>query len=224
MSGGLIALEGLDGSGKATQTKLLCGALSRCSEVLPVSFPNYAEASSAPVKMYLNGEFGRSPDDVNAYAASSFFAVDRYASFVRHWRKEYESGVLIVADRYTTSNLVYQLPKLPREQWEEFTGWLLDFEYRKLGLPVPRVTVYLDMEPEISQKLMEKRYGGDEEKRDIHESNLGYLTSCRESAAFAAHRLGWRTVRCMEHGEPLTVEAIHVQILKIVTEELHLHA
>jgi dTMP kinase len=225
MSGRLITLEGLDGSGKATQTELLCAELSRRgARPLHVSFPDYESESSAPVRMYLNGEFGKNPEDVNAYAASSFFAVDRYASYARRWRGDYRNGALIVADRYTTSNLIYQLPKLPRGEWDTFSDWLLDFEYAKLGLPAPDLTVYLKMDPEVSQMLLDRRYHGDREKRDIHESNTAFLEACRASAAYAADRLGWRTVECVRDGAPRPAEEIGADILKIVMGELHFYA
>lgn len=221
MSGKLITMEGLDGSGKATQTALLCDALSqRGVGVRRVSFPNYAEPSSALVKMYLDGGFGKDPNDVNAYAASSFYAVDRYASYQKHWKADYAGGTLIVADRYTTSNIVFQLSKLPREQWDAFIAWLEDFEYDKLGLPRPDLTIYLDMPPAVSQKLMLDRYHGDEKKKDIHESNTSYLNACRESAAYAAKRLGWKVIYCAEENAPRTVEEIHRDILKTILEEM----
>lgn len=222
MNGRLITVEGLDGSGKATQTQLLCDELSRRGiRLCRVSFPNYAEESSAPVKMYLGGRFGKKPEDVNAYAASSFYAVDRFASFAMHWKREYQGGALVVADRYTTSNIVYQLPKLPREEWEEFLAWIQDYEYGKLGLPRPDLTIYLDLPPELSQKLLDKRYHGDSGKKDIHEINIAYLASCRESAAYAARRLAWRTVSCSDAGGLRKMESIHREILQIVLEELH---
>lgn len=221
MSGRLITIDGLDGSGKATQTELLCEALKRRGVKLRrVSFPDYSSASSAPVRMYLNGEFGSRPEEVNAYAASSFFAADRFASYVRDWRKDYLSGTLIVADRYTTSNMIYQLPKLPKKDWDGFLRWLQDFEYEKLRLPRPDLTVYLELPTEISQKLLDKRYrnGG---KRDIHESNLDYLAACRESAAYAAGRLGWKTIACEEGERPRKREEIHEELLKLVLGEFH---
>lgn len=221
MNGKLISIEGLDGSGKATQTGLLCDALSqRGVNLRRVSFPDYKEPSSALVKMYLGGEFGANPEDVSAYAASSFYAVDRYASYKRHWCTDYADGALIVADRYTTSNIVFQLSKLPESQWEEFIAWAEDFEYAKLGLPKPNLTIYLDMPPDVSQKLLNSRYHGDEKKKDIHESNAAYLSACRKSAAYACDRLDWKVIHCSQGGTPRTVEQIHADIIKIITEEL----
>lgn len=217
MSGKLITMEGLDGSGKATQTELLCGALAeRGVKLHRVSFPDYEEPSSALVKMYLKGEFGTNPDDVNAYAASSFYAVDRYASYQKHWRQDYQQGTLIIADRYTTSNIVFQLSKLPREQWPDFVEWVQDYEYGKLTLPRPDLTIYLNMPLEVSQKLLSGRYHGNEEKKDIHESNAAYLRACRKSADYAAQRLDWKMVQCADEIGLKTVEQIHGEVMDIV--------
>ncbi|MCY1713998.1 dTMP kinase [Caproiciproducens galactitolivorans] len=221
MNGRLIAMEGLDGSGKATQTGLLCKALSE-QGVKPrrVSFPDYDEPSSALVKMYLNGEFGTNPDDVNAYAASSFYAVDRFASYQRFWKQDYQNGAFIVADRYTTSNIVFQLSKLPKEQWDSFIDWLEDYEYGKLGLPRPDLTIYLSMPLEVSQKLLTGRYHGNESKKDIHESNGAYLAACHESAVYAAQRLNWKIIRCAQGENPKAVEEIHEEVMQRVTEAM----
>ena len=151
----ILVIEGLDGSGKATQTALLEEALKKNGiPVKRVSFPDYSEPSSALVKMYLDGTFGTDPNAVNAYAASTFYAVDRFASYRRMWQEDYKAGTVILADRYTTSNAIYQMVKLPRSQWQSFLIWLADLEYDKMGLPRPRKTIYLDMPPEISQKLL----------------------------------------------------------------------
>ena len=153
--GTLIVLEGLDGSGKATQAKLLAQHLKEAGKnVQEITFPDYASDSSALVKMYLAGQFGDKPDDVNAYAASSFYAVDRYASYKTSWGSFYEAGGVIIADRYTTSNAVHQCSKLPPEQWESFLQWLFDYEFRLLGLPAPDEVIYLQVDPAVSQKLM----------------------------------------------------------------------
>ena len=217
----LISLEGLDGSGKTTQTGLLCKDLeSRGILFRRVSFPNYNEPYSAPVRMYLGGAFGTGPDDVNAYAASSFFAVDRFANFASDWKKDYEQGTPIVADRYTTSNIVYQLPKLPKTEWQGFVEWIQDYEYDKLGLPKPDLTIYLDMPVSASRALLDIRYHGDEGKMDIHERNERYLSFCRESAGYASDLLGWRVIGCAESGKPKPVGLIHDEVMKIVAEEL----
>lgn len=218
---GLIVLEGLDGSGKGTQTGLLYEALKkRLGAVRKIDFPDYDSPSSALVKMYLGGEFGTDPGDVNAYAASTFYAVDRFASYRKGWRRDYESGVPILADRYTTANLIYQLSKLPQDQWEAFIDWAEDFEYNKLGLPRPERVLYLDMPVEISQRLLTQRYQGDAARKDIHESHLDFLRTCSQSARFVAKRQGWEILSCAEGDEPLPIEIIHETVLTKALEVL----
>ena len=165
MKGKLIVIEGLDGSGKATQAKLLAQTLAENGErVKKITFPDYESDSSALVRMYLHGEFGSKPGDVNAYAASAFYAVDRYASFKKDWGEVYQSGGLIIADRYATSNGIHQCSKLDESDWDEYLKWLDDFEYKKLGIPAPDTVIYLkaDVETLISQILKRGRaYEGD---------------------------------------------------------------
>ena len=221
MNGTLIVIEGLDGSGKSTQVRLLSDRLTR--ENIPfkqIKLPDYDDESSTLVRMYLRGEFGSKPEDVNIYASSSFYAVDRYASFKRHWAKEYLGGTVILADRYTTSNAVHQTVKLPREQWDEYISWLTDYEYAKMGIPKPDCVIYLDMPVEISQRLMTERYNGDEVKKDIHEANVEYLLKCREAAMFAAEKLGWSVIKCSDGEKPLPIdvigEAIFSEVKKVI--------
>lgn len=217
MRGKLIVIEGLDGSGKATQAELLYKALSEQGrQVRKVSFPDYASSSSALVKMYLAGEFGGDPSNVNAYAASTFYAVDRYAGYKKDWGKFYEDGGVIVADRYTTSNAVHQCSKLPEGEWERFLDWLFEFEYRLLGIPAPDAVIYLQTDPEVSQRLMTGRYHGDESKKDIHESNRRYLDRSRKAAEYCADRLGWKTVHCVKDGTMRSVEEIHAEVMSAV--------
>ena len=198
MSGKLIVIEGLDGSGKATQTDLLCRELSRRGiRHRHISFPHYESPSSALVKMYLAGEMG-ALDEVNVYAASSAYSLDRYVSFQRLWREDYESGGVIVADRYPTSNLCHQMCRLPRERWCAYIEWLTDYEYRLLALPEPNCVVYLDMHPEASRRLLTERYHGDESKKDLHERDFSYQLSCREGALFAADARGWQVLSCSD--------------------------
>ncbi len=219
MAGKLIVVEGLDGSGKATQTqKLYEYFIDLNQQVLKITFPDYDSPASSLVKMYLNGELGDKPSDVNAYAASSFYAVDRVASYLKSWKKDYESGKTILCDRYATSNIIYQMSKMPQNQWNSFMDWQYDFEYDKLGLPAPDRVIYLDVEPEVSQKLMLKRYNGDESKKDLHEKNVDFLLSCRKSALYAADKLNWKVISCCENGEMKTIENIFQEILSSLKE------
>lgn len=205
----LIVIEGLDGSGKATQTQLLAQRLAAAGvRAKTVSFPDYEKPWSCLVRMYLDGQFGSRPEDVSAYAASSFFGVDRFASYRTGWKKDYEAGTVILCDRYVGSNAIHQTAKLPREEWDAYLDWLADFEYSKLGLPRPTATVYLKMDPETSKRLLSQRYGGDESKRDIHEKNLRYLLSCQQSAAYVAEKYGWRVVECCDGQNLLSKEQI----------------
>ena len=216
----LIVIEGLDGSGKATQAGLLTGALQeRGFRTLRVSFPDYASPSSALVKMYLNGQFGNDPGSVNAYAASSFYAVDRYASFRKDWEKDYNEG-LIVADRYTTSNAIHQCSKLPEDRWDSYLEWLFDYEYRKLGIPAPDLVIYLSVDPAVSQELLAKRYEGHMEREDIHEKDSAYLARCRKAASYCAGKLGWQVVECTRGGQMRTVEDIGAEVLALAQKAL----
>lgn len=220
--GTLIVLEGLDGSGKATQAKLLAADLqAEGMQVREITFPDYASDSSALVKMYLSGQFGDKPDDVNAYAASSFYAVDRYASYKKDWGSFYHAGGVVIADRYTTSNAVHQCSKLPPEQWESFLHWLFDYEFRLLGLPAPDRVIYLQVDPAVSQKLMTSRYHGDESKKDVHEKDLEYLARSRKAAEFCAAHLGWKTVSCTEGDAMRSIEDIQAEVQGLAAEVLH---
>ena len=223
--GKLIVLEGLDGSGKATQTQLLVDALKENGEnIFKITFPNYEDPSSSLVKMYLNSEFGASPEAVNSYAAASFFAVDRYASYMKYWRKVYNSGAVIVSDRYTTSNMVYQLSKLDRAEWDKYIEWLSDYEYVKLGIPSPNLTIYLDMPVEVSQKFMTERYNGLESKKDLHERNVEFLKKGRKSALYAASKLHWVVIPCSkEDGTPKSIDEIHNMVMESVKGVLRKH-
>ena len=215
--GKLIVIEGIDGSGKSTHVELLREKLEKTgSQCVKIKLPCYTDNSSALVKMYLNGEFGSHPQDVNAYAASSFFSVDRYASFKKHWGADYNSGKLILADRYTTSNAVHQMTKLKKENWDSYLDWLFDFEYNLMGIPAPDCVIFLDMPVDVSQKLMTKRYSGDENKKDVHERDIEYLLSCSEAARYACEKLGWNLIKCSENGEPRSIEAIAEDICNTV--------
>lgn len=216
--GKLIVIDGLDGSGKTTQFDVLREKLSAVTTVKAISFPDYRNSSSALVKMYLNGEISENASDVNAYAASSFYAVDRYASYKMLWEKNYLDGEMILASRYVTSNAIHQMGKLPESEWDGYLKWLADYEYVRLGLPEPDMVIFLDMPVEISQRLMTERYNGDEKRKDIHEANVEYLKLCRRSALYAAERLGWRVVPCSKDSEALPIGDISERLLKLIKE------
>jgi dTMP kinase len=223
MKGKLIVIEGLDGSGKATQAKRLAAALQQRGErVREISFPNYDSDSSALVKMYLSGAFGTQPGDVNAYAASSFYAVDRYAGMKQDWGDFDDAGGILIADRYTTSNAVHQCCKLPREFWDRYLDWLFDYEYRLLGLPAPDLVVYLRLGIETSQRLMSERYHGDEKKKDIHESNTSYLNQAHLAADYCAGKYAWKTVECAENGSLRSIDEIGADVWNLLPRVLEL--
>ncbi len=219
--GKLIVIEGLDGSGKATQANLLYEMLCKKGySAKKVTFPNYKSDSSAPVRMYLNGKISENPQGVNAFAASSFYAVDRYISFKTDWEDFYNDNGIVVADRYTTSNGVHQCSKLPKEEWNSFMDWLYDFEYNKIGIPKPDAVIYLDMSPSVSQMLMSKRYSGDESKKDIHEKDKDYLERSRQAAYFCVEHDKWIKIKCDDGTNPFSIEEISKKIEEVVNDIL----
>ena len=212
MKGKLIIIEGLDGSGKRTQIEILRKKAQQAGkQVRQIKFPNYAEDSSALVRAYLAGELG-SLHEINAYAASVLYSVDRYATFRRHMKEDYDNGCIFLLDRYTTANMYHQTTKLPKEEWDSFLDWLEDLEYGKMGLPKPDLVLYLDMKPQTAKKLMENRYHGDESKKDLHEADFSYLLSCRDAALYAAQRCGWEVLSCCDGESPLPIDTISQMI------------
>lgn len=221
MSGKLIVFEGTDGSGKATQARLLCSYLERAGiPYREIDFPRYGKPSAAMVQEYLDGNLGKKPGDVNAYAASMFYAMDRYASYKQDWGGFYEAGGLIIADRYTTSNAVHQASKLPEGERKLYLDWLFDLEYRLLGLPRPDLVLYLDMPTEITEQMMRRREQTTGTRADIHEQDEAYLKSCRANAGEVARVCGWSVIDCAEGGSPRTPEDIHRQVVEIVSRML----
>ena len=217
--GKIIVIEGTDGSGKSTQFRLLTQRLQReGTEFKTLVFPQYSEPSSALIRMYLGGEFGTDPSDVNAYAASAFYAVDRYASYKKDWGQWYEQGGLIVSDRYTTSNAVHQTSKEPAEKQGEFLKWLYEFEYDRLGLPSPDLVIYLDVPTAFTEQLMRHREQETNTKADIHEQNTQYLATCRETGRTAANFYGWSVIQCVRDGKMRSIEDIHQEIYGLVQD------
>lgn len=222
MKGKLIVIEGSDASGKATQTeKLYKRLLEEGFNIRKVEYPNYKSQSSVLVKMYLKGDFGSAPGDVNAYTASAFFAVDRFASYKTEWEKHYLEGGIVIADRYTTSNMVHQASKIEDEEEKyKFLDWLWDLEFVKFGLPIPNCVIFLDMPPEYSRKLMQDRNNKitGEEQKDIHEKDYEYLTGSYNNACKVADRYGWRSVSCVRDNNIKSIDEIHKEVYGIVRE------
>ena len=217
MKGKLIVLEGTDGSGKSTQARLLARHLEAAG--LPfreIDFPRYGNPFAEPAKRYLEGALGNRPGDVNAYAASVLYAVDRFASYKEDWGVAYEAGALILANRYTTSNAVHQASKLPEEERGAYLEWLFDLEYGRMGLPEPDLVVYLDLPTELSEAMLRQRQQATGTHADIHEQDEAYLRACRDSARQIAGTLGWTVVRCDREGRVRPAEEIHREIWDLV--------
>lgn len=210
--GKLIVLEGSDGSGKATQTTRLLERLQNLRvNVMRVSFPNYESEASALIRMYLRGDFGSNAEDVNPYAASTFYAVDRFASF-QNWKDFYEGNGIVLADRYVGSNMAHQSVKFKRKtDRERFLNWVDDFEFKKLQLPRPDLTFFLDMPPEIAAMLRKKRG-----REDIHESDAAYMIKSYNSYKDIAKKFGWKVIDCAAGNFTKSAVDIHDEIFRVV--------
>lgn len=218
MSGKLIVLEGIDGSGKATQSNILREKIENLGKkVLHVSFPDYESPSSALVKMYLQGNFGKNPGDVNPYAASLFYALDRFASYRACWKSFYKEGGIVIADRYTTSNMVHQMTKYDeKEKREEFLNWLDETEYKKLELPRPDMVILLDVPLDISKELVRER-AGKGGSMDIHEQHLEYLEKCYSAYQALCEKYGWQRISCVYGKRMRSVEEVSSEIFERVS-------
>ena len=220
MNGKLIIIEsGSDASGKATQSEELLKKLTADGyNVRKVEYPNYKSESSTLVKMYLRGDFGKNADDVDAYIASTFFTADRYASFKTEWEEFYRSGGIVIADRYTTSNMVHQASKMEIEEREKYLDWLEDYEYNLFKIPRPDEVIFLNVPVDYSIKLMENRknkFTGEDEK-DIHESDKSYLRKTYNNSLYIADKYNWKRVECVENEQLRTIEDISNEIYGIV--------
>ncbi len=217
-----IVLEGLDGSGKGTQTAILKEYFEKLGKrTRVIDFPNYNSEGCTLVKMYLDGKLGSDPNDTNAYAASMFFAADRYTSYVTSWREDYlDEDAVIIANRYTTANAYHQLSKMPEEAWDGFLEWLWDFEFTKLGLPSPDRVILLDMPESVSSAMVLKRSELTGQKLDIHEKDAEYLKKCRKAASYTAKKCAWSVIPCAEEGAstPDSIETISKRIIEAVAD------
>ena len=219
--GKLIVLEGIDGSGKSAQFRRLCARLENDGiDYNHIVFPRYDQESSALIRMYLGGEFGTKPDDVNAYTASTFFAVDRFASYKKDWGSTYENGGLFLSDRYTTSNAVHQGSKLTDEELPDFFQWLSDLEYNKMGLPKPDLVIYLDVDIETSLARMRRREEKNHTHADIHEKDIESLRRCLHTADRAAEYYGWTRIPFQKNGKERDVDEKNAEIYRILRQSI----
>jgi dTMP kinase len=216
--GKLIVFEGIDGSGKSTQFKLMCSRFEKEGVLFNrLTFPQYQEPSSALIRMYLNGEFGENPEAVNPYAASTFFAVDRVASFIKVWRAYYQSGGILLTDRYTTSNALHQGSKLPENKRSAFFKWLYEFEFGLMELPKPDIVLYLDIPVDAALERIEKRKALTGGSTDIHERDTAYLKECQSCGSQAADFYAWRKIACFAGKTARSEQEIHEEIYSILT-------
>ena len=221
MNGKLIVFEGTDGSGKATQAKMMAQRLEREGiRFRVIDFPRYGNPFAEPARLYLQGALGKKPGDVNAYAASVLYAVDRFASYKEDWGNAYESGEVILANRYTTSNAVHQASKLPDGERLEYLGWLYDLEYGRMELPKPDLVIYLDLPNQLSEQMMRRREAATGTTADILEKDDAYLRRCRDNARQVAAASGWQIINCARNGEVRTIEDIHQEAWSLVRKVL----
>lgn len=221
----LIAIDGVDASGKQTHTKMLFDKLSNDGyNVRKISFPAYESPSSELVKMYLSGAFGEKPEDVNAYAASSLFAADRFASFRTDWKEFYEkSDSVIIADRYTSSNMIHQASKIDDlDEKDKFLDWLFELEYKVYGIPKPDLTFFLDMPVDYAKRLMQDRENkfDNSDVKDIHERNKEYLEKSYNNACYIADKFLWEHILCVQNEEIRSIEEINNEIYNLVKKIL----
>ena len=214
--GKLFVIDGTDGSGKQTQLSKLKERLDKEGiEYKSVSFPNYDSESSSLVKIYLNGELSEDPKEISPYIASTFYAADRYITFKKEYEEYYKNGGIILADRYTTSNMVHQAGKIKDDkEREKFLNWLWDFEFNLYGLPVPTEVFFLNMPTEYAIKLMENRKNKikKEEKKDIHERSQEQLKDAYEEACKLSKKYNWKEIKCVKDGKIRSIEDIHEEI------------
>ena len=221
MHGKIIIIEGLDGCGKSTQVDLLKKHFTG-ENFRFLSFPDYDSLAGEIILEYLNRKIPETDPQKSAYSASSFYAIDRYISYRKDWRVDYEQGKTIISARYTTSNAIYQMTKLPRSEWETYRNWLYDYEYQKLGIPQPDEVIFLDVPVEVSQKLLSERYQGQETKKDLHEADIEFLKHCRDSALYASQAgKPWKFLQCCENAQLKPIETIQNELIQLIENITH---
>jgi dTMP kinase len=231
-SGGFIVIEGIDGSGKSTQAKLLAKALGKEGyKIYFIDFPQHGQKSAGLVDEYLTGKYGKKAKEVSPYQASVFYACDRYdASFkIRNWLKK---GFIVIADRYIGSNVGHQGGKIKNlKERRKYLRWLYDLEYGIFKIPKPDINFILDVKPSIAQsmsmritdkKKLAKKQNYLGHKKDIHEKDLNHLENAEKAYLFAAREFpkDFKVIECFKNKKLLSPEIIHRKVLKITKEIL----
>jgi dTMP kinase len=218
MPGKLIVIDGTDGSGKATQTRLLVERLRASGvPVEIISFPSYETPTGRIVRRYLDGEFGTA-QEVGAKLASILYAEDRYAakSLIERWLSD---GRIVIADRYVSSNMGHQgsLIHDPTER-RIFLKWNDQLEYGTFELPRPDLSLILHLSAEIGHRLAAERDG---DKTDILQGNIQHLKDAEATYLEIARTWpGFVLVECAPNGELLTREQIHELVWAEVSKKL----
>ena len=223
--GKLFVIDGTDGSGKQTQSSLLKERLQKDGiDFKSISFPNYDSPSAALVKMYLEGDFGENQKDVSPYIASTFYAADRYATFKKDFEKYYNNGGIIIADRYTTSNMIHQAGIIKdKQEREKFLKWLWDFEFNLYGLPIPTEVIFLNMPPDYTEKLIQDRENKitHEKQKDIIEKNKQNTIDAYNNALELVKKYNWYEIKCVKDDKIRTIEDINGEIYELVKKKIN---
>lgn len=222
--GKLFVIDGTDGSGKQTQFEKLKERLTLENiDYKTVSFPNYDSPSSALVKMYLSGEFGTDSKKISPYIASTFYAVDRYATYKKELEDYYNNGGIILADRYTTANMVHQAGKISdKEEREKFLEWLSNLEFDLFGLPKPSEVFFLNMPPKNSLELIKSRENkfSHTQEKDIHERDANHIIDSYNAACDVSKKYNWYEVKCTNDGKVRGIDDIHEEIFTEIKKHL----
>jgi dTMP kinase len=222
-SGRLIAIEGIDGSGKGTQLELLQKALrARGVALHATNFPHYQSWFGSMVGQFLNGKFG-ALETVDPHFAALLYAGDRFEA-KRELTDALAQGKLVLADRYIASNLAHQTGRVPAAQRAEFIAWLEHLEYNIYGLPREDRVIYLRVPPAQAQALVSQKAARTytDAKQDIQESSLRHLQDAAEMYDQLAKRPHWATIECVDRSTNTmrTPEAISADLLVLIESTL----
>lgn len=221
--GKLIVIEGAcDGIGKSTQYELLkSNLINKGYEIYFHHFPSYNTYQGKPVENYLEGKFGK-PSELSPYFINSLYAVDRAITWNEELKNEYESGKIIVLDRYTTSSIIYQSALIGDiEERKRFIDYIIDFEYEKIGIKKPDMVIFLKASFDNVQNLINQRNDNDGVKNDIHERDISFMKKVYDNAIFVSNYLNWTIIDCNDNNRLRSIEDIQTDLLTSVESILN---